>query len=839
MPRDLPSGTVTFLFTDVAGSTKLLHRLGDAAFAEALGEHRRRLRETFAAHRGVEIDTQGDAFFVAFPTAAAALSAARDSVEALEPGPVTVRIGVHTGTPVLTDEGYVGEDVHRAARIAASGHGGQILVSASTAALVDAEAHRLRDLGEHRFKDLAKPERVYQVGHGEFAPIRSLSPSNLPVPATPFFGREDELARVGNLLGDPSLRVLTLTGPGGTGKTRLAIQAAAESSEGFPGGLWWVPLAPLEDARLALSEVAASLGVEEQAGTPLAETIETRTGARRTLVVLDNAEHLLPGLATEISPLTRNGGETTFLVTSRERLHLEAEREFPVPAMGAEDAEAFLIGRAGALGIHLEPSSTLTRLAERLDRLPLAIQLAAARLKLFSVEQLLERLSTRLDLPGERDADPRQRTLRATIEWSHDLLDEDERTLLRRLSVFAGGGTIEAIEAICEADVDVVLSLVDKSLVRRRDDAPEPRFWMLETIREFATERLEEAGETEKVRETHARWYAAWANGFDDEIHRVAERQELLQAMDSELDNIRTALAWAEERSDTALLAEIAGRLRMFWHLRGLYREGSRWLERAYRSAGYDEESRIRVLDGMSSVAYRQGEYEVALRIAEEAMPLVQAAGSDGELMMAATNLANALSALDRHEEAFRWFEDVIEIARRLGNPSRLASALVNRGDMATIAGRYEEAIVFLLEAVEYSREHGFRTGVAVGTICLADATFMLGRDDEASAYARRGANETELTDMDAIALLVLAGVANRGGDRILAARLLGASEGLLARTGYEFEPGERVVLAKVRDEMGDALDDPVIKRAYEGGRALEPEEAKVLIGAPELGPSA
>jgi class 3 adenylate cyclase len=447
--RRLPSGTVTFLFTDVEGSTRLLHRLGDEAYAAALSEHRRLLRAAFAAHGGVEIDTQGDAFFVAFPTAGGALAAARDALEALRPTPISVRIGAHTGTPVVTDEGYVGEDVHRAARIASAGHGGQVLVSASTAALVDAEAIPLKDLGEHRFKDLAKPERVYQLGDAEFPSIRSLSPSNLPVPATPFVGRHDELARVGELLVAPSMRLLTLTGPGGTGKTRLAIQAAAEVSDRFEGGLWWVPLAPIVDAELVMSEIAASLGVEEAAGRPLADTIAQRTGGHRTLVVLDNAEHLLPRLATEIAPLTRNGGETTLLVTSRERLHLEAEREFPVPSMSAEDAEAFLLGRAAALGVDLEPSPTLSKLAERLDRLPLAMQLAAARLKLFSVEQLLERLSRRLDLPGERDADPRQRTLRATIEWSYGLLDENERALMRRLSMFAGGGTIDAVEAVC------------------------------------------------------------------------------------------------------------------------------------------------------------------------------------------------------------------------------------------------------------------------------------------------------------------------------------------------------------------------------------------------------
>jgi predicted ATPase/class 3 adenylate cyclase len=831
MPRHLPRGTVTFLFTDVEGSTKLLRGLGDAGYAEALGEHRRQLRAAFAAHGGVEIDTQGDAFFVAFPTASGALAASRDGLDALARGSITVRIGVHTGTPVVTDEGYVGEDVHRAARIAASGHGGQVLVSASTAALVEGSAFALRDLGEHRFKDLAHPERVYQLGDEDFPPIRSLSPSNLPVPATLFLGREVELAQVGKLLAEPSMRVLTLTGPGGTGKTRLAIQAAAEASERFPGGLWWVPLAPIEDPAFVLSEIAGSIGVDEQADVPLTETLAARTGGRRTLVVLDNAEHLLPDVAQEIAPLTHNGAMTTFLVTSRERLHLEAEREFPVPSMRAADAEALLVARAEALGIHLEPSRTLSELAERLDRLPLAIQLAAARLKLFSVDQLLERLSKVLDLQGERDADPRQRTLRATIEWSHDLLGSNERTLLRRLSVFAGGGTIDAIEGVCDADADVLLSLVDKSLVRRRDDAGEPRFLMLETIRGFAAERLEEAGESEALRVAHARWFAAWARAADDEIHIVADRLPILDRVDQDLDNVRIALAWAVDRSDVVLLHELAGRLRMYWSMRGLYREGRGWLELAYAASGSDRGNRIAVLDGLTSLAYRQGDYELALRIAEEAMPLVRESGSEAELLAATTNVGSAYSALDRVDEALGWCDEAIILARRVGAPSQLASALVNRGDHASIAGRYDEAVMYLRQALDVSREHGVVGAETAALIDLGTATFMLGLDAEAEAYARESADRFGASDIETIALLVLAGIAGRRGDRVLAARLLGASYALRAETGYEFEPAEQPVLATVREEMGDALDDPVVRSAYDQGRALDHEEATALVG--------
>jgi predicted ATPase/class 3 adenylate cyclase len=828
--RDLPSGTVTFLFTDVEGSTRLLHELGAEDYAEALAEHGRMLRAAFAEHDGVEVDTQGDAFFFAFPTASGALSAARDGLRDLASGPIKVRIGAHSGTPLVTEEGYVGEDVHRAARVAASGHGGQVLVSAATVALVDASAFALRDLGDHRFKDLARPERVYQLGEEAFPPIRSLSPSNLPVPATPFLGREDELSRVSDLLAEPSVRVLTLTGPGGTGKTRLAIQAAADAFEQFSGGLWWVPLAPLRNAVLVLSEVAALLGVEEQAGVSLAETIAGRTEERRTLVVLDNAEHLLPGLATEISPLTRNGAGLTFLVTSRERLHLEAEREFRVPSMSVADAEAFFLARAEALGIVLEPSLTLSELADRLDRLPLAMQLAAARLRLFSVEQLLKHLAGRLDLPGERDADPRQRTLRATIEWSHDLLEPQERALLRHLSVFARGGTIEAIEVVCDADLDVLLSLVDKSLVRRRDDAPEPRFWMLETIREFAVERLDEAGETVALREAHARWCLAHIERWDEAIRATAQRGSMLERMDPDLDEVRAALTWAVERGDGALLQDLAGRFRMYWQMRGLYREGRRWLDLAYRQQETSGPRMARVLDALTNLAYRQGDDALALRTAEEALPLARSTGDPVEIFAATTNLANALSSSPRLNESGAFYDEALAMARASGEPRLLSAALVNRGDFGVVAASYEEAAAVLFEALEVSRAHGMASTEAFALIGLATVSYHLRRDDDVARYAVEALKAgPEVTDMETVALQLLAGVAVRRGDLPRAGKLLGASATLRESTGYEFEPAERDVEAKVLVELGDGLESRDARAAYEEGHGLSPDAAREL----------
>src|SRR5439155_4119230 len=324
----LPSGTVTFLFSDIEGSTRLLHDLGATGYAAALTEHRRTLREAFGRHGGVEVDTQGDAFFVAFPTAPGAVAAAAEAQGALANGPVAVRMGLHTGTPLLADEGYVGVDVHRAARIAAAAHGGQVVVSAATRSLLDDAS--LLDLGEHRSKDLSAAERLWQLGNEEFPQLRTLYHTNLPVPATPFLGREQEVREIVALLKREDVRLLTLSGPGGTGKTRLALQAAAEAAEEFPDGLVWVSLSPIRDPALVVAGLAQALGLKEQPGQLLVDALVARLSGERRLVLLDNAEHLLPQAAHSVAVLREASG-VTLLVTSRERLQLQGEHVWAVP----------------------------------------------------------------------------------------------------------------------------------------------------------------------------------------------------------------------------------------------------------------------------------------------------------------------------------------------------------------------------------------------------------------------------------------------------------------------------------------------------------------------------
>ncbi|HSB37590.1 MAG TPA: adenylate/guanylate cyclase domain-containing protein, partial [Gaiellaceae bacterium] len=578
--RQLPSGTVTFLFTDIEGSTKLLQELGPERYAEELAAHRGALREAFARHGGIEVDTQGDAFFVAFPTAPGALAAASEAQGELS---IPVRMGVHTGTPLLTDEGYVGADVHRAARIAAVGHGGQVLVSAATAALVRQD--RLRDLGEHRLKDLSGPERIFQLGERDFPRLKTLFQTNLPLPATPFVGRERDLAEATELL-IGGVRILTLSGPGGTGKTRLALQAAAAAGDAYEHGVWWVPLAPLTDAALVLPTAAEVLGSKRE--------LAAEIGDRRLLLLLDNFEHVIDA-APDVARLVAACPNLTLLVTSRERLQVSGEHEYAVPAMAPPDGLALFAARACALGADVDGESA-RELCERLDNLPLALELAAARTKLFTPAQLVERLGQRLDLfKGGRDADPRQRTLRATIEWSYDLLAPGEQQLFARLSVFAGGCTYEAAAAICYADENTLQSLLDKSLLRRRTGlAREPRVWMLETIREFALELLEGSGEEDDVRRRHAEYFGELAEWARPRLLTASQRV-VLGLLDDEVDNVRQAISWSLGSSRELALA-ITSALEDFWLIRGHLPEARRWLERGLAGPATPPALRARAL---------------------------------------------------------------------------------------------------------------------------------------------------------------------------------------------------------------------------------------------------
>ena len=819
MRLDLLSGTVTFLFTDVEGSTRLLHQLGADAYAEALAEHRQAIREVSTAAGGVEVDTHGDAFFFAFPTAPGAVAAANAMTAALESGPIRVRVGLHTGTPLLTGEGYVGEDVHRAARIAAAGHGGQVLVSAATAGLVETP---LADLGEHRFKDLAAPERVYQLGDGTFPPLKSLYRTNLPVPATPFFGRERELAEIAGLLQN-SARLVTLTGPGGTGKTRLAIHAAAEAAESFPEGIWWVPLSSLRDARLLMSAVAQALSVDEVPGSALVESVAARLSGSRALLLLDNAEHLMPEVASRIAELRDIPGPT-LVVTSRERLQLQGEHVYSVPSLAEREAVELFLTRALALGSEVQGSKSVAELCARLDNLPLALELAAARTVVFSPEQLVERLAQRLDLlKAGRDADPRQQTLRATIEWSYDLLEPEEQRLFRALSVFTGGCTFEAAEAVCDADADTLQSLLDKSLVRRRDEPP--RFRMLETIGELAAERLAAEGEEAELRRRHAEQYLAIA--LSANLAPDVEGPMRHDLVIPERDNMRAALAWALD-NDVELGLELLVALENYWATNAPH-EGIEWAQKLLASAPSTPTRRrfraLRVQGGMENIL---GQLELSEQHFEEALAMARELGDELGAAILLHRLATSSVKRGDIERVRALAEEALAGFRRVGFEKGETQALTSLAEVAEADGDLERALELLDEARGFAESSGFRWWLAGVSARTASLSLDLGRLDEARQSVEQALVLSQaMRDRSAMLyeLALTAEIDARAGVLQQAGLLRGAVDAETART-----PPARWLHARPLSESQPAPEEAVAR-----GRELSLDDAVALAlsGAP------
>jgi predicted ATPase/class 3 adenylate cyclase len=711
---DLPAGTVTFLFTDVEGSTKLLRELGAEGYAEALAEHRRTIREAAAAHGGVEVDTQGDAFFIAFPTAPGALQAAAAARDALAGGPIRVRMGLHSGTPLVTDEGYVGGDVHRAARIAASGHGGQILVSAATAALVDGA--QLRDLGPHRLKDLSAPERIHQLGDEGFPPLKTLHQTNLPIGATAFLGRERELPEVLRLLSQDDVRLLTLTGPGGTGKTRLALQAAALSAERYTDGVWWVPLAPLRDPELVLTTASQALGAKDG--------LEEHIGDKQMLVLFDNFEQVVDA-APDMAHLLARCPWLVVLVTSREPLRISGEQEYPVPPFAHEEGVGFFVARARAVAPDFEPDESVSEICRRLDDLPLALELAAARVKALSPAEILARLEQRLPLltAGTRDAPERQRTLRATIGWSYDLLTPDEGRLFARLGVFRGGCVLGAAEEVCDGEVDTLHSLIDKSLVRKRGD----RFWMLETIHEYAAERLRESDDAESVQARHFRHFSELAERAYSE--QIVSSTRWIPILEAEHDNLRAALDWAHQHS-AADEVQLAGAVATYWSLRGRRAEARDRLLDALARHERADAARARALTHLGDVS---DDVETALHHLQEAIHAWRAVDDPLGEAMALEAIGWVHDEAGNYPAAQRAQEQSLEL-RRAAAAAPLAGArsLAGLCHVLVATGAIDRAEQNARELLELAQEHGASRMEQIALHFLADCPLVAGDYDEA-----------------------------------------------------------------------------------------------------------
>jgi predicted ATPase/DNA-binding SARP family transcriptional activator len=727
----LYSGTVTFLVADVE-----VDELGGERFGEELVAYRERVREAVAAHGGQVLGSEADRFSVAFGGASDALAAAGAMQAKLAGGELLARVGVHTGEPLVIDGDYVGLDVHKAARICAAAQAGQVLVSQATRDLAGAG---LRDLGEHRLKDLTAPERLFQLGEGEFAPLRGLRATNLPVQPGPLLGRHNEVAELLGLVREH--RLVTLTGPGGSGKTRLALELAAQLSDDHRDGAWWVSLAAVTDPALMPATIGQSLG----AGGELREYLV----GKRALLLLDNLEQVLEA-APLIAELLGALPELRVIATSRERLAVSFEQEYPVPPLDEAAAEELFVSRARQLKPDFAADEAVGEICRRLDRLPLALELASTRVKLMSTSQMLSRLQRRLDLLGKgmRDRPDRQATMRATIGWSYDLLPDGEQTLFRGLGVFAGSFDLEAAEVVCDADLDDLQSLIDKSLLRQEG---EDRFFLLELTREYALEQLDIAGETEQLRRRHADWFLKLAREADRHLWSAGQ-VVWLSRLDVDGENLRAALAWCSEQ-DPASAIELAATLYFPWRMRGRHWELVPRLEGVL--------AKRETIDARSRA--------IGLR-----------------------TLGDALNYIGQADMGRGPLEESLALFRELNDQLGEASALTSLGGLLNWQGSQPQASKLLRASLAIYRDVGDKWNVARALVELAYSLFLAGDLHRSkTGYEESAAIFTELGDhmLASFPMVGLADLALASGDPARAERQY--HEILELISGYRHEPVE------------------------------------------------
>jgi predicted ATPase/class 3 adenylate cyclase len=860
----LPSGTLTLLFSDIEGSTRLLDYLGRERFSAALDAHRRIVREEVAGHGGVEVDTQGDAFFCVFTStknavaACAAIQRAHARHDWPEGTEVRVRIGLHTGEPLHAGDHYVGMDVHRGARLMSAGHGGQVLLSQSTADLVADELPdrvALRDLGEHRLKDLSRDQRLYDLliddVRSEFPVLRTLKdrPTNLPIQVNRLVGRTEELAAITGRLREREDRLLTLTGPGGIGKTRLALHAGAELAEAFADGVFFVPLAPVHNPSLLLATVAQTLRLREQAGQNVGEAVHGFLAGKDMLLLLDNFEQIVEA-ATDVSRLLAAAPDVSLLVTSRQRLWVAGEHAFPVPALGApagderltraealkHDAVTLFLDRARAarpdFELTEEDAGAMATICARLDGLPLAIELAAARVRVLAPKAILRRLdeSLRLLTGGTRDADERQRTLRATIAWSYDLLSEEEMALFARLSVFAGGCRLDAAAAVCDPNGDLGIDVLDglssleeKSLLRRRDDPDaEPRFWMLETIREYAAEQLRARADDSAAR--HAAWFAGVAARSD-----IRAEPTSVALLRNEHANFRAALAFFHERGEITNELELAANLIEYGFQVGTLTETRAWLENAL-SRGQDAPGDLRALAfsyGAMHAAF-QGDLAAGRQHADNALALTRGAGQPALLAEALRAAAVVADVGADAEAARRLYGECLEIARELNLTAVIADVTNNLGYAALTRGDLDGAERLLRETVAAARARQDLHVLTVALNNLALTAIEGGRPGEATPLVREAlevAARYRFVPNAAVALELVAALMVEAGLLRPAAETYGAAAGLCEQPKLG-RPMEDRLRERCLAAAGEGLGQDELEAARARGSALAADDA-------------
>ncbi len=860
----LPTGTVTFLFTDIEGSTRLMQEVGER-YVKAQTDHHEILRSAFTGSRGRELRTEGDSFFAVFESAVDACGAAATAQAAFGehdwPEGVTlrVRVGLHTGEAPLVGNEYIGLDVHHAARVAASAHGGQVVVSETTRALVEEhlpDGLSLRDLGTHRLKDLARPERLYQLVirgvRDSFPPLRTLdsTPNNLPTQLTSFIGREQDVAEARRLLG--GTRLLTLTGPGGIGKTRLSLQLAADVTQDFPDGVFFVPLSAVQDPELIPSVIVNVLGVAVSGNLRPLDVAKEYLRDKKVLLVMDNYEQLLPDGAGAVSELLHSSPGLKVVVSSRAVLRVYGEQELPVnplrlpdplslpslAALSQYEAVKLFIDRAVAVKPDFQVTNdnapAVAGICERVDGLPLAIELAAARVKLFAPKALLSRLETSLKVlgSGSRDLPGRQQTLAGAIGWSYDILDEPHRRLFRRFSVFARGASLEQAEAVCgseDLDVDVLTGLdelADQSLLRRMPDYEEPRVLMLQVVREYAADRLQESGEAAAIKDRHAAAYQALAEAAAPKLFGP-DRKTWLDRLERDDDNFRAAFDWSIANGDSARAMSLGAAFWRFWQMRGHLREGRARLEAILALSSEPTENRARALEAAAGIAYWQADMESSQRWYDENLVLVRASGDKRRLadalyntsfpkLVGKTDLGNALTLV----------EEALAIFRELGDAAGVARSEWAIGNALYFNGRNPEAAVALDEAVELNRRQDNRFGVGWALHTRAMVALKLGDVQKARECTRQGMEIfCEAQDVSGMTIFLddAASVAENVGDMPAALMLSAAALASRARTGTDLAG-----LAGLNDgrDWHASADSPEDEMAWAQGQAMTVQDA-------------
>lgn len=890
-----PTMTVAFLFSDIEGSTRLEQAVGTQAYAELRERHRVILRAAFNAEGGDEQSTEGDSFFVVFPTARSAVVAAVRAQRGLvtEPwpsgAPIRVRMGIHAGQAERAGGSLVGLDINRAARIAALASGGQILASAAIRVLVgDAlpDDVRLRDAGRHRLRDLNAPVDIVQVDAdglaSDFPPLRSLDarPNNLPTQLTTFVGRDHELAEAQRLL--EGSRLLTLTGPGGTGKTRLSLQLAAAVADRHPDGVFFVALEPIRDPTLVVSRIATTVGLMESGTRSAMDVLGEWLAGKRVLFVLDNFEQVVAAAPT-VAAILRASATVTIVVTSRASLRIAGEQEYPVPGLpappdfvglsgyaraqlpaggreidlttlGQYESVRLFIARAVAVRpafqVTNENAPAVAAICARLKGMPLAIELAAARIKLLSPEAILARLEHQLAIlaSAARDLPERQQTLRGAIAWSYDLLDDGGRLLLDRLSVFVGGAGLEAADAICgpQADLgqeilDGLTALVDQSLVRSEESTGEPRFRLLETIREFAAEHLAGRGEAEAILDRRATWYLDFAERAAAAL-AGSEQRTWLDRVEAEHDNLRAVVDRAIASGDAALAIRIGFALWRFWQKRGHLPEARRRFEAmaAEPWSRADPVLQARLEEALGGVCWWQADLAQMAAHYRAALDLWRVIGERREIANATYNYSFAFlmspdpgqtsAQRDPDGEGLRLLEEAHATFREVGDDVGVANTLWAIGNYYYFRGESAIGVDRFREALDLFRTTGDRTMEAWALHMLGTGLLRLGRHDESRECLDHAIRHFHEASDAAGVTMVLddhSSLAVAEGDLPRAARLRGAARNLTRETGValasfveeKFEEGVRL---SVRGKL--ASED--LARYEAEGAALSFDEA-------------